>query len=101
MGWANYEILNSHPHNMPLQIWVETGFIGASLAALTLIFLGFRLQTILRSRSDSRLAAAALTGICAVICSVNYSMWNEAFWASVTIAAALLVLDYRKSSKRV
>ena len=98
-GWANYEILNSHPHNMPLQIWAETGLIGAVCVTLSLIFLGRRLSKL--SPSPTLYAGAGLLGTCAVICSVNYSVWNEAYWASVTIALALLIVNYRNVSSKV
>jgi len=99
MGWAQYEILNSHPHNMPLQIWVDTGLIGAVLAALSLILLGRRLQSIVADKPLSGHAIAAFTAVCTVICNVSYNMWNEAFWASVTLIAAVLILDARTAPR--
>lgn len=99
MGWANYEILNSHPHNMPLQVWVETGAIGAALVAVALLLLGQQVQTI--TNRPMAMASAGLLGISAVICSVNYSMWNEAYWASVTIVVSLLILYQRQELQKV
>lgn len=97
MGWAHYEILNSHPHNMPIQIWVETGAIGAVLTALALVLLGQHLRRIKHAALAQ--SAAGLLGICAVISSVNYNMWNDAYWASVTIATGLLILYRRQLCK--
>jgi O-antigen ligase len=41
--WKAYQIVPGHPHNMGLQIWAETGMIGAVLAALSLVALAFHL----------------------------------------------------------
>jgi O-antigen ligase len=95
-GWENYEILNSHPHNMPLQIWVETGAIGAFLAALAVLLFGFRLKMPFEWPAVSRYAAAGLIGIAFSICSFSYSMWNEAFWASLALAAGVILLHARQ-----
>lgn len=97
-GWERYEILNSHPHNMPLQIWVETGAIGAFLAALTLLLIGFRLNAPGDGPQVSRYAIAGLIGVCAAVCSFSYSMWNEAFWASVAVAGAFILLQARQDA---
>ncbi len=97
--WSAYRITPSHPHNMPLQIWAETGMVGAILAALFLFLLGWRLKAPQDWPPTSRYAAAGLIGACFAICSFAYSMWNEAFWASVAIAAAVIVLQARHDGK--
>ncbi|MEM9054785.1 MAG: hypothetical protein AAGB16_05620 [Pseudomonadota bacterium] len=94
-SWEVYRVIPTHPHNMPLQIWAETGMIGAILAAVFLFFVGWRLKAPEDWPSISRYAAAGLAGICFAICSFAYSMWNEAFWASVVLAAAVILLQAR------
>jgi O-antigen ligase len=98
-GWAKYEILNSHPHNMPLQIWVETGMIGAFLAAAVLLFLGLRLKRPFEWPPVSRYAAAGIFGIAFAVCSFSVSMWNEAFWASLALAAGVILLQARQDGE--
>ena len=95
-GWAKYEIINNHPHNMALQIWVETGVIGAALAATAVILLGWRLKSPSTWPPVARYASAGLIGAVLSIFSFGYSFWNEAFWATVTIAAAAILLQARR-----
>lgn len=94
-AWEVYRVIPIHPHNMPLQIWAETGMIGAILAAVFLFLLGWRLKAPADWSPISRYAAAGLVGACLAICSFAYSMWNEAFWASIVIAASVIYLRAR------
>ncbi len=98
-AWEVYRIVPIHPHNMPLQIWAETGMIGAILAAFFLFFLGWRLKAQSDWSPVSRYAAAGLTGACVAICSFAYSMWNEAFWASIVLAASAIYLHARHNGE--
>ena len=94
-AWQVYSVVPVHPHNMPLQIWAETGAIGAALAAAFLFFLGWRLRPPQDWSPVTKYAAAGLIGVCLAIGSFAYSMWNEAFWGSVVLAAAVIVLQAR------
>ena len=96
-GWEIYRVIPGHPHNMSLQIWAETGFIGAALAAAFLFLLGQRLKAPAHWTPISRYAAAGLIGVCLAICSFSYSMWNEAFWGSIILAAAVIFLQARQN----
>jgi O-antigen ligase len=93
--WKDYPIVPGHPHNMALQIWAETGMVGAVLAALSLVALGFHLPRPEELRPETRFAVAGLTGAVAVIFSFAYSAWNEGFWSSVALAAAAIILWHR------
>lgn len=93
--WSNYRIVPGHPHNMALQIWAETGMIGAVLVALALVALGFHLPRPAEMRPEIRYAAAGLAGAAAIICSFAYSLWNEGFWGSLALAAAAIILWHR------
>lgn len=90
--WSEYQIVPGHPHNMALQIWAETGMIGAVTAALALVALGFQLPRPGELRPEIRYAVAGLGGAAAVIFSFAYSLWNEGFWASLALAAAAIIL---------
>lgn len=93
--WAGYQIVPGHPHNMALQLWAETGMIGAVLAALGLVALGFHLPRPADLRPEIRFAAAGLAGAAMTIFSFAYSAWNEGFWASLALAAAAIILWHR------
>lgn len=93
--WKTYPIVPGHPHNMALQIWAETGMIGAVLAALSLVALAFHLPRPGEIRPEIRFAVAGLAGAATVIFSFAYSVWNEGFWASIALAAAAIILWHR------
>ena len=90
--WTNYAVVPGHPHNMPLQIWAETGMIGAVLVGFSLVLLGFRLPDPAKMREDVRFAIAGVTGVAFSLFNFAYSMWNEAFWSSVALAAVAIIL---------
>ncbi|MEO1189137.1 MAG: O-antigen ligase family protein [Pseudomonadota bacterium] len=98
-AWEVYRVVPIHPHNMPLQVWAETGMIGAVFAALFLFFLGWRLKAPADWPPVSKYAAAGLVGACIAVCSFAYSMWNEAFWASIVIASAVILLQARQAGE--
>lgn len=98
-AWEIYPVVPGHPHNMPLQVWAETGMIGASLAAIFLFFLGWRLKPPQDWSPITRNAAAGLIGVNVAVCSFAYSMWNEAFWASSVLAAAIILLQARHDNE--
>ncbi|MFN7163888.1 MAG: hypothetical protein ACK4P2_03635 [Hyphomonas sp.] len=94
-NWQSYPIVPGHPHNMALQIWAETGMIGAVLAALSLVALAFHLPRPGELRPEIRFAIAGLAGAATVIFSFAYSLWNEGFWACLALAAAAIILWHR------
>lgn len=78
-----------HPHSASLQIWLETGAIGAILAAAALFAGGLALSRALR---DQRAAAAAAAGTIAAlgfIANISFSLWQEWWLATLFIAAAI------------
>lgn len=94
--WASYPVVPGHPHNMALQVWAETGMVGAVLAGLTLVVIAFRLPMPKTLRPDVRYAIAGLVGVVASLFSFSYSVWNDSFWASVVLAAcAIILLSHR------
>ncbi|MFN4023245.1 MAG: O-antigen ligase family protein [Hyphomonas sp.] len=97
--WARYPVVPGHPHNMPLQIWAETGAIGALLAAAALIALAFRLPAPGEMRPEFRLAAAGLVGAGVMIFSFSYSVWAEGFWAGTALIIASLILLARQERR--
>lgn len=90
--WAQYPVVPGHPHNMALQIWAETGMVGAVLAAFALVALGFRLPAPNMMRADIRYAVAGLAGVAVSLFSFAYSVWNEAFWSSLILAGVAIIL---------
>ncbi|MEL6258829.1 MAG: O-antigen ligase family protein, partial [Pseudomonadota bacterium] len=60
--WSRYPIVPGHPHNMPLEIWAETGAVGAFLAAMALILLARRLPAPESLSPRLRTAAGGIIG---------------------------------------
>jgi len=79
-----------HPHSASLQIWFETGLVGAALAAAALVFGG---RWLARTYADNRPAAAAACATLAsigVIANISFGIWAEWWIATMFIAAALV-----------
>ena len=95
--WAAYPVVPGHPHNMALQIWAETGVVGAVLAGLTLVVIAFRLPMPKTLRPDVRYAIAGVVGVVASLFSFSYNVWNDSFWASVVLAACAIMLLSRRN----
>jgi O-antigen ligase len=93
--WLDYPVVPGHPHNMPLQIWAETGFIGAMLAAFAITVIGFRLPRPNELTPQIRFAIAGMAGAAFSIFNFSYSVWNEAFWSGLALAVAMLILLHR------
>lgn len=94
--WAHYPVVPGHPHNMALQIWAETGLVGALLMALAVLLVGWRLPPGGRLRADVRYAIGGMLAATFCLFSFSYSAWNEAFWATLALAVAALVLLFRR-----
>lgn len=67
-----------HPHNGPLQIWLELGAVGAVLAAGLVFVLLRRLDAAALPRAWRAVALAAVAGA-AIEISVSYGMW-QSWW---------------------
>lgn len=98
-AWSNYRIIPGHPHNMPLEIWADTGLVGAALAVLALLALGLRLPAPERLVPEARFAAAGIMGAALSLFCFSYSMWNEAAWAMVALAGAGAMLLARQGAQ--
>lgn len=79
-----------HPHSASLQIWFETGAVGAVLAAGALALGGWRLS---RSFARNRLAAAAACATLAsygVLANISFGAWQEWWNAAMLMAAGVI-----------
>lgn len=99
-AWEFYRILPGHPHNMGIQLWGETGLVGVLLAILSLLVIGWKLPKPGDMSLQTRVAAASLIGASFALFSLSYSIWNEAFWATIGIAAAGVILLDRATRER-
>ncbi|NBC20762.1 MAG: hypothetical protein GVY06_06885 [Alphaproteobacteria bacterium] len=98
-AWSRYPIIPGHPHNMPLEIWAETGLVGTGLAIAAIVFLGLRLPAPKRLAAEARFAAAGVMGAALSLFCFSYSAWNEAGWAIVALAGASALMLARQAKK--
>lgn len=80
-----------HPHNAGVQIWTETGLIGALLACTAIASLIKPAQKFVQSRGH----AAAVSGVIMatlIISSLTYGAWQFWWWGSVFFAVGTLHL---------
>lgn len=80
--------LQLHPHSLALQLWLETGAVGAVLAAAATLALAWRLTASL-TRTQAA-AAAGLIGAYSVFANVSFGAWQEWWIATPLMAAALI-----------
>lgn len=94
-----FDVMPLHPHNAGLQVWFETGLIGAALASAAIV-LGAR--RVASASGLSRRQAAAACGCAlayAASATVSYGAWQEWWVAAPFLAAAgcLLLSDPPKA----
>jgi len=84
-------VLSMHPHNVGLQLWLETGLIGVLLAVGFLLAL---LKTVLKSCAESAraFAAAGLIVTIATSGAVTVGVWQHWWWALIFLTASLIIL---------
>ena len=90
-------LVSLHPHNAGLHIWVEAGAIGVGLAVFALILLARQtLEWVGESRARA-IASAGFVTAATLICSISYGVWQEWWWASLFLAAALVPVFLREA----
>lgn len=86
----NIRAVPLHPHSASLQIWFETGAVGAVLAAATLIAGGFAVSRIFANNRPATAAACATLASLGLVANVSFGIWQEWWEATMFIAAALI-----------
>ena len=89
------KIIPNHPHNMALQIWAETGLVGAVLAAILLVMVGRKLPAPETFSNGVKIAATGLLGTALSYFAVSYSVWDESYWASIAIVLSGVIVLHR------
>jgi O-antigen ligase len=87
-GFAGQLVIPNHPHNMALQLWAETGAIGAALLAAAILMASMRLPAPAALGSVAP-RVAALAGVMAAIGCVSFDLWNEWWWGVGALLAVL------------
>ncbi|HEY0647941.1 O-antigen ligase family protein [Phenylobacterium sp.] len=79
-----------HPHNGPLQLWLELGLLGVSAAALVWVFAFRRLAR--GERSLVAAGAAASAAVYVFFGAVSFGVWQEWWLALGALAAVIAAL---------
>ena len=92
----NITVMSMHPHNIGLQIWLETGIIGVFL---TVGFLLALLKSTLKTcaQSPRAFAAAGLIVTIATSGAVTVGVWQHWWWALIVLAVSLICLVSEKA----
>ena len=92
-------VMSMHPHNIGLQIWLETGVIGAVLAIGFLIAL---LKTALKTciESPRAFAVAGLIVSSATNGAVTVGVWQHWWWALIVLGVSLVCIIPASLEKR-
>lgn len=96
---VEYPVVPGHPHNMGLQLWAETGLIGAVLLALFALLLGERLYHSAREDRASLIAGTGLWAGAMVYAVMSYSLWNDAYWNGIILLASGVLLIVQNSEQ--
>jgi O-antigen ligase len=79
-----------HPHSVSLQIWFETGGVGALLAAAALLTGGWALSRAWAKHHAGAAAACGAMAAIGVIANVSFGAWQEWWSAAILIAVAVV-----------
>jgi O-antigen ligase len=90
-----FKAIPLHTHSASLHVWLETGAIGAVLAAIAILTIGIATA---RTLGAHRAACAAACGVMAAtgaIWNISYGAWQE-WWMAVPFAGAALAAAARR-----
>ena len=84
-------LISLHPHDAVLQVWLETGAVGAALLAAFIVALGRALLAASWPRPVKAAAWATITAT-AAISSLSFGIWQYHWQAVMLIVVALLTV---------
>jgi len=96
--FVNNRILPNHSHNMAIQIWSETGLVGALLMGLLLVLVGRALPAPRELSTAVKISTAGLFGAALTYFSFSYSVWDDSYWAGIAIVLSGVIVLHRKAS---
>ncbi len=97
LGDLRFPAIPLHPHNFSVQIWLETGAVGALVFAAAIAAAGMAAARAIGAQRAPAAAAAASFAIIGFAWNVSYGAWQEWFMATPFIAAAAMLLARREA----
>lgn len=96
---AETSAVPAHPHSASLQIWLETGAVGAVLAASALVVGGWTLALALRGQRAALAGITAAFASLGVSANLSYSLWQE-WWTTTLLLAGILLAAVTRPSQQ-
>ncbi len=87
---AEAPAIQLHPHSASLQVWFETGLVGAALAALAILAGGWAASRALARSPFAAASACATLAAYGLIANVSFGAWQEWWNASMLLAGAVV-----------
>jgi exopolysaccharide production protein ExoQ len=87
---VQYEPIPLHPHNAPLQVWLEMGAVGALIGLGLLLSILRAIYRRVESRPH-RAAACALFTTALSLSSISFGIWQSWWLSSILLSAAFLI----------
>ena len=87
VGEMQVQAIPLHPHSFSMHVWLETGLIGASLAAAAILAAGIIASRTLGAHRGAAAAAVGAMVAVAAIWNVSYGAWQE-WWIAAAFTAA-------------
>lgn len=94
-GDVVFRQISLHPHSVSLQVWFETGAVGAGLAALVILGGGAHLARRLGADRQVMAGACGAAAAAGVIANISYGAWQEWWIATLFLAAGLVAAARR------
>ncbi len=87
VGEMQVQAIPLHPHSFSMHVWLETGLVGASLAAAAILAAGIIASRTLGAHRGAAAAAVGAMVAVAAIWNVSYGAWQE-WWIAAAFTAA-------------
>lgn len=87
LGDMQFQAIPLHPHSFSMHVWLETGLVGASLAAASILTAGVVASRTLGSHRGAAAAAVGAMVAVGAIWNVSYGAWQE-WWIAAAFTAA-------------
>jgi O-antigen ligase len=88
-----------HPHSATLQVWFETGAVGAVLIAALMAVGGWRLAKTFAHDKPAAAAAAGVLAMFGLMANVGWSIWQEWWMATLLMTAGLVAAFGARAAK--
>jgi len=98
-GGQTVTLLSHHAHNAGLQIWLETGLIGAGLAGLSILSCLGPAKRFVRDQPNGAFGLCGFLTAMILLSSLSFGVWQFWWWGTLFLGLAVLNLVQTLRSK--